>query len=213
MEPLELKPFDAILFDLGNVIFNLDIPGAISELSALLKPGIEEDQVFEVIKKFEVGKISTDLFINGILRLCPYTVQATDVILAWNSMLVDLPAPRIIQLQELKKYYQIYLLSNNNALHYKYLEKYLLDIHGLSNFNERCFHATFYSHQIGLRKPDQDAFDHVTRTANLIPQQTLFVDDMPTNIVAAKKIGFQTILFHPGSDFLKLAGSIIKLRK
>ncbi len=212
MLPLKFKPFDAILFDLGNVIFNLDIPRAIYNLSALFKPGIEEDQVFEVIEKFEVGEISTDQFINRILQLCPYNVQANDVIMAWNSMLVDLPPQTITQLQKLKNHCQVYLLSNNNALHYEFLENYLLDSRGVSNFTERCFHATFFSHQIGLRKPSPEAFNHVIAATNLIPHKTIFVDDMPTNIVAAKQIGFQTILFHPGSDFIKLTDSIMKSR-
>ena len=154
MISLDLTNIDTLLFDLGNVIYKLDISLAEANIQSLLKPGITREQVMEVVKKFEVGAISTSLFINGILRLCPYTVQARDVILAWNSMLVDLPYAYLSQLEQLRSKYKLYLLSNNNALHFEHMNDFLSREYNIQDFNTRYFHQTFYSHLIQLRKPD-----------------------------------------------------------
>ena len=203
------EAIEAILFDLGNVIFTLDIPRATQNITKLLKPNTPPGAVFEVIKKFETGQISTSLFINDILQLCPYSVQARDVIIAWNSMLEGMPYERIERLRALKQQYQVLLLSNNNELHYEYLENYLMENYGVNDFNQSCFHHAFYSHQIKIRKPDHEAFHFIVDATGIRPGRTLFVDDMPENILAAKRCGFQTILFHPQSDFLEFTSKLI----
>lgn len=210
MTSLDLIKIDSLLFDLGNVIYKLDIPLAEANIQVLLKPGITRDQVIEVIKKFEIGAISISIFINSILRLCPHTVQARDVIVAWNSMLIDLPIEHIQKLEKLKSSYQVYLLSNNNELHFEHMTSFLAKQYDITNFNELYFHNTFYSHLIQQRKPNANAFHFVVDKTGLNPSRTLFVDDSYDNIVAAQGLNFETLLFHPGSDFVSLAETLTK---
>lgn len=210
MIDINSNSIDTLLFDLGNVIYNLDIPLAEANIQALLKPGITWEQVVEVIKKFEVGTISASLFINGILRLCPYTIQARDVILAWNSMLINLPIEHIHKLEKLKSSYRVYLLSNNNELHFEHMISFLAKQYDITDFNTQYFHDTFYSHLIKHRKPDDEAFRYVIKKTGLDPLRTLFVDDSYENIASAQSLQFQTLLFHPGADFCSLADRLIQ---
>ena len=207
---ISVDRIDSLLFDLGNVIFTLDLPLVTQNITSLLKPNTPKEAVFAVIKKFETGLISTSLFINGILRLCPHTVQARDVISAWNSMLVGMPYERIERLRQLKKAYNVILLSNNNELHYEYLENYLTEKYQVIDFDQSCFHHTFYSHLIKMRKPDHDTFRFVVDSTGIQPQRTMFIDDMPENVLSAKYFGFQTILFDPQSDFMELTSVFLE---
>lgn len=53
-------------------------------------------------------------------------------------------------------------------------------------------------------KPDQGIFALLCQRYNLVPEQTLFIDDMPANCAAAKEYGFNTLQFEQGRQ--QLAG-------
>ena len=50
------------------------------------------------------------------------------------------------------------------------------------------------SGDVRLRKPDPNIYLAASNDLNVAPQQILFIDDRLTNIIAAQKLGFQTIL-------------------
>jgi len=51
----------------------------------------------------------------------------------------------------------------------------------------------YFSHELGLRKPNSDIFEFVCIENNLNPSTTLFIDDSIQHIEGAKKCGLQTI--------------------
>jgi putative hydrolase of the HAD superfamily len=51
-----------------------------------------------------------------------------------------------------------------------------------------------------MRKPDEEIYEHVIRENQLIPSQTLFLDDYGINLEGARKTGLQTFhVQHPQS--------------
>ncbi|MFT6442539.1 MAG: putative hydrolase of the HAD superfamily [Salibacteraceae bacterium] len=42
---------------------------------------------------------------------------------------------------------------------------------------------------MGLRKPDPEIFQVVLNENNLVPKETLFIDDSPQHIASAKTLG------------------------
>jgi putative hydrolase of the HAD superfamily len=48
------------------------------------------------------------------------------------------------------------------------------------------------------RKPDAEIFEQVLKENNLAAEETLFIDDSPQHIDAAKQLGIQTLLFEKG---------------
>ncbi len=202
-----------ILFDFGNVIIDIDIPGAIDRIAALRSPKVTEEtydrEIRALVRKYEVDAISTDLFINGILKYADVKVQARDVITAWNSMLVAIPEYRLTMLETLKHNFGLYMLSNTNYLHIEWVHDHLRTTHHIEDFESRFFDVVYYSHLIKARKPDSEAFEHVIRDAMITPEKTLFIDDNEANIEAASALGFQTLLSPPEKDVaedLKLLG-------
>ncbi len=198
-----------LLFDLGNVIIDIDIPGTHDRIQALLQPGSDLSSIEKGLLDYECGKISTDIFINSILRHAHRDVQALDVIEAWNSMLIGIPSYRLVMLETLRSKYNVYLLSNTNALHLEWVHHYVNKYFGVRDFEKQFFDETFYSHLIGDRKPNPSIFKYVQQEGLITPDVTLFMDDMADNLSAASMSGFRTYLVKPGeeiAEYLKLEG-------
>ena len=53
------------------------------------------------------------------------------------------------------------------------------------------FDEFFFSHEIGLVKPDREAYDHVVRALGVPPDRILFLDDNQINIEGARGVGLQ----------------------
>lgn len=181
-----------IIFDLGGVILNLDQDRT---LRAFNKLGADLDlmnDVSTVFKDFETGRISADDFRNAIITHLKGNVTAAQVDDAWNAMLLDLPVERLTMLENLRKKYRVFLLSNTNSIHIDAFNLYLKQHHpSLDWFG--LFDKVYYSYQIGLRKPDTNIYEFVLNENNLKPHECLFIDDMKANLNGANNIGLHTI--------------------
>ncbi|TVR78436.1 MAG: HAD family phosphatase [Chitinophagaceae bacterium] len=183
-----------IIFDYGEVIVNVDPDKTIKALEALadketLTQGVSLNQTF--FHEFERGQITAADFRSNLKALlnCKSTDEELDD--AWNAMLEDLPEENLQMLTDVKTKYRSFLLSNTNELHLASLEKYLLKTYNfpdLAGFLEK----EYYSHLIGMRKPDMEIFNFVLTENKLSAAETLFLDDNPANIEAAKKLGIHT---------------------
>ncbi len=58
-----------------------------------------------------------------------------------------------------------------------------------------AFHFTLTSAEVGVMKPDARIYQIALQRAKTAPSQSLFVDDSERNILAARKLGMQTIHF------------------
>ena len=198
-----------LLFDLGNVIVDLDTERAFAKLDQLFRPDADRSKVEKTMLEYECGRVSTDIFINTILSQSHRNAQAYDVIEAWNSMLVGIPEYRLEMLRMLLPEYNVYLLSNTNPLHLEWIHRYVNRIHGVKDFEKEHFHQAYYSHLVGDRKPMPSIFKHVIDDAFMTPGLTLYMDDLKENISVADKLGFKTFLVKPGveiAEYLKVQG-------
>src|SRR5690606_37573661 len=97
---------------------------------------------------------------------------------AWNALLIGIPPKNHDILLDMKSKYRTFLLSNNNEIHYEYVMNYLNSDFGLAD-NSGFFEKDYYSHLMGMRKPNRDIFEFVIEEQKLIPEETLFIDDSP----------------------------------
>jgi len=208
-----MNPVANILFDFGNVIMDIDSPGAFDRIAALRSADLPEEtyrsQIVDLAEKFEVDAISKDGFINGILNLATPEAEAKDVIDAWNSMLVGIPRYRLGMLDSLKQNFNLLMLSNTNQLHIAWVHDHLESMHRIDDFERRFFNDVYYSHEIKARKPEADAFRHVIKESFITPEKTLFIDDVQEYLEAAAELGFQTMLSPPEEEIaetLKILG-------
>jgi putative hydrolase of the HAD superfamily len=206
MKPTSIRN---LLFDLGNVIIDIDVEGAMGNLRALFKHDAERSVIDHAILQYETGKISTATFIQSFQSQSREETQNEDFIQAWNSMLVTLPKYRLDMLEMLRNNFNVYLLSNTNSLHLEWIHEYLMNTYSVKQFEKTYFDQAYYSHIIGDRKPNASIFQHVISDAILTPERTLFMDDLKDNIDTAAKHGFQTYLVDKEVDiaeYLKVEG-------
>ncbi|GHU61949.1 hydrolase [Bacteroidia bacterium] len=183
-----------ILFDLGNVIINID-----AELTkkAFINLGFTNFSDFytlfsqvDVFNKFDTGKCEPSDFRDAIRRISPVALTDAQIDKAWCAMLLNFPDENIALLKNLRKRYKLYLLSNTNKIHIDYYYQYLQKEKG-DPLIPSLFDQVFYSHEIGYRKPDAAAFEYVLKAANISAENTLFIDDLLPNVEAARKVGLE----------------------
>ncbi|MEP6794588.1 MAG: HAD family phosphatase [Saprospiraceae bacterium] len=198
-----------LLFDLGNVIIDLDLEKTTTELKKCFSSDADKNIIDRIFIEYECGRVSTDIFINTLLSQSNRSVQALDIIEAWNAMLLGIPVYRLEMLKILKDNFNVYLLSNTNELHLEWVHRYLSRAHHIDDFENRFFEHAYYSHLIGDRKPSPSIYKHIIDDACITPDLTLYMDDVKENIDVAEKLGFKTYLVNSDVDiaeYLKREG-------
>lgn len=198
--PVDLAKVKNIIFDLGGVIINLAIQQSIDALRLLSKHGqpidFSQQAQSELFDRYETGRMTSEEF-RAALREA-YALEGDDPTIdaAWNTMLLDIPPERIELLQDLGNKYRLFLLSNTNAIHMIQFNKTVQEVSGLPGL-DALFEKAYYSHQVGLRKPDAAVFEHILIQNNLVAAETLFVDDSIQHIKGAQAVGLQTLHLQP----------------
>jgi putative hydrolase of the HAD superfamily len=190
-----------ILFDLGGVF--LDINYQLTE-KAFIDLGITDfDQRFNqqfsntLFEDLETGRIDPKTFYNRFRAETRTSLAEEAIETAWNALLLDFPPNRLEWLETIGRKYPVYLYSNTNIIHYQCFMKMFEDTFEGKNFNQ-YFRRAYYSHELGLRKPYAASYTKIMELENLLPGETLFIDDTLKNINGAKEAGLQTLWLEPG---------------
>ena len=186
-----------IVFDLGDVIINIDVPRAAQSFATLSgRETTEVIRLFEegkVFRQFETGQLDAPGFRSHVRQLLDNSDwEDAEIDTAWNSLLLDLPADRVELLKQLGKKYRLFLLSNTSSIHIEALNKILHQASGVSNLDD-LFEKIFLSYEMGIMKPHPDIYQRVLEEAGIRAEETLFLDDNADNIRAASALGIQTI--------------------
>lgn len=204
---LDLTDIKNIIFDLGGVILNLDFEATFIAFRKLGsqsdKSETKESYANPVFLALETGQISVEEFRNKFHDYLKNPAVSDEMIDdAWYAMIRDIPANRVKALQNLSKKYNLYLFSNTNEIHISRLEKYFQKEYGFG-FSS-LFIQTFYSHIIHERKPDVSSFQKVISMAGIVPEETLFVDDLEKNLTGAQKAGLKTFWLQDGMEMAEI---------
>jgi HAD superfamily hydrolase (TIGR01509 family) len=188
-------PIKNLIFDLGGVIIDLHVHKTREAFQAL---GMGEtanwfvaNQQASLLNAYETGKLSSEDFIAGINKESGLNISDEQFYKAWTTMLGKVKSERIHMLKELRDKYRVYALSNINAMHAHACHTILQRDHDIFSFHE-IFDLVFYSHEIGARKPEPEAWQKVLERTGILPEETLFIDDHLPNVEAAAALGFQT---------------------
>ena len=201
-----IKGIKHIIFDLGGVLLNIDYN--LTE-KAFIEAGIKnfpelygQLQQSDLFDKWEMGLMERGEFISTLQKISDTPLTEAQILHAWNAMLLDFPVRRLQILQQLRLYYDLFLLSNTNEIHEESFNNILMRAHGFPNIGV-FFDKVYLSHRVGMRKPNADIFQRILDDNGLKPEQTLFIDDSPQHIVTAKQLGIQTIFLEKGMTIEK----------
>lgn len=217
--------FDAVIFDLGGVLLNLDIGLTLRAFQEWV-PGMRDEgflgqrEQLPFLNDFETGRIDTESLMQGFEahffgqgpgsstsgKRSPGAQGMNRELFcdSWNAMALDLPIARIELLDRLRASgKQVFLLSNINAIHEELVEKRYGELERTGSFAD-CFDGLYYSHRIGLRKPDREAFERVIGEQGLEPSRTIFIDDTLQHVEGARVVGLQAHHLIPPTTVLDL---------
>lgn len=201
-----------IIFDFGNVLFDLNFEQCFKAFNKVLDVdwGFKNipTEISKAIQKYDRGQISDEAFIWVFQQFNP-NANPREIIHCWNAVLDNLPHERLDMLKKLREDYNIALLSNINNLHLLWIQDYITCRLEVENFEETFFDAVFYSHIIGMRKPDRIIYEHVTKELGASKKDILFIDDLPMNIEAAQEFGWHGQVHNPKNKIDQMIESYI----
>ena len=194
-----MKPFKNIFFDLGGVLFNIDLPKALRALAELGvsipisgdsdKPlhglPVGEHPMFQLISACDCGQVRQEKFLEIMHGLCRPDVTDQQIIDAYCSM-ISVPASRLALMKRLREKYNVYLLSNIGDVHWDYVLRITRE---LGYPMDECFDHCFCSFELGVSKPAPAIFSRVIEESGVVAGESLYIDDFDDNITAGQAAG------------------------
>ena len=178
-----------IVFDIGNVILEWNpqkLVGNLFSCKTEKKDAIENIIAHEDWQMLDKGTLSLEDAISRANDRCDIGVDKIRKLFEETPkslMPIQETINVIMELSE--KGYSLYVLSNMH----KHCFEYLSVAHDIW----RKFSGIVISSHIKSIKPEPEIFEYLIGTYDLIPKNTVFLDDMKKNIEAAKKFGLNTI--------------------
>jgi HAD superfamily hydrolase (TIGR01509 family) len=188
--PLSPDAADALLFDLGRVVFDINFDRVLANWAG--HAGCEPSHltgrlvVNDSFRHHETGKIGDAAFFAGLREQLGIEITDAQFLEGWNAVFTgEMPGIAPL-LANAAKRIPLYAFSNTNPAHVAHFSQAYADV--LSHFRE-----IFLSSTIGLRKPDADAYDHVVKAIGVPASRILFFDDSAANIEGARARGLRAI--------------------
>jgi putative hydrolase of the HAD superfamily len=202
--PLSPGSADALLFDLGRVVLDIDFGKAITCWAghAGCAPGdiVRRFVRAETYRDHEVGKISDADYFESLRAALGIGISDAQFLEGWNAIFAgEMPGIAPLLARAAKRL-PLYVFSNNNA-HVEYFMEAYADL--LGHFRE-----IFLSSTIGLRKPDAAAYDHVVRAIGVPASRILFFDDLAENVEGARTRGLTAVQVTSSDDVARALAAL-----
>ena len=189
---LDLDHIDTLILDLGGVLINVDYDRSARAFEKLGVGRFEEQfskaKQTPLFDRFEKGEINPREFRDEVRRLLKPDLKDKQIDACWNAMLGSIPAERMVLVEDLRMRYRVYLLSNTNKIHVPAFLDSVQRENKIADFRQE-FDGTYFSCEMGMRKPDPDIFEQVLKATYASPERTLFIDDSIQHVEGARKVG------------------------
>ena len=193
-----------VVFDFGAVLFRWQPVDLLQQVLPTLAPDADAARalaarIFDVLEpgsewaRFDLGQVEAE-------ELAPRLAQRLDVAVQDMQRLIAAIPPHmqplpdsVALLQQLKaRGHRAFYLSNMPGSYAEHLTR-AHDV--VPQFADGIFSA-----RVGLAKPDDAIFELARERFGLAPAQTVFLDDHPKNVEAARRHGWQAVLFENASQ-------------
>lgn len=190
-------PPQALLFDLGGVLIDIDFGRALAAwapYSALpeaeLRAAFRADLAYQRHERGEIGAAEYFDHLKAMLRL---DASHQQIAAGWNAIFVgEITATRrLIEAQ--CGVLPCLAFTNTNATHMVAWQRLFPQV-------VASFDRIFASHQMGLRKPERAAFEHIAARTGFAVQRIVFFDDLLENVQAAAEAGLQAVQVRSPAD-------------
>ena len=197
----------ALLFDLGGVVFDIDFERALEFWAVHAGVPVETLRPFYGIdsgyERHERGEIDAAEYFDGLRDKLGIVLSDEQFAAGWNAIFLQ-EFPGVFDLlKDLANRIPIYAFSNSNVTHQRYWERKYAKTLGL-------FREVFVSCEIGLRKPESAAFRRVTSAMGIEPEAVLFFDDTHENVDGAREFGMAAIHVRSFDDVRESVAEFIR---
>ncbi|MBQ9074296.1 MAG: HAD family phosphatase, partial [Muribaculaceae bacterium] len=195
-----------LLFDLGGVIMDIKRERCVAAFERLGMVNADsflgEYSQKGPFLKLEEGAITPSEFREEVRKLIARNVTDKEIDIAFCEFLIGIPIHRLETLRQLRKSYNVYLLSNTNPIMWgsRIAEEFRQEGLEIKDY----FDGIVTSFEAKSIKPDRRIFEMVIEECGIRPDETIFLDDSQKNLDAATHLGFGTILVSPGAEFMDL---------
>jgi glucose-1-phosphatase len=205
MTPASPVSADALLFDLGNVVFEIDFGRALACWAGharcetdLLRQRFITDQPYRL---YETGKIGAAEYFASLRASLDIDLTDAQLLEGWNAIFLDEVPGIAAALAQAAARMPVYAFSNTNPAH----EACWADRYGgtLAHFRK-----IFVSSTIGLRKPDAEAFRRVVAEIGVPAGRIVFFDDSRENVEGARACGLQAVHVTSHADVAGTLGAM-----
>jgi FMN phosphatase YigB (HAD superfamily) len=181
-------PVQALLFDLGGVLIDIDFGRAFEHwqtFSALSLQGIRDSFSFDAAyEQHERGEITGPAYFAHLGRQLRLHGDHEAIRQGWNAIFTGEISETLALVRAARARLPCYAFSNSNAVHQAaWSSGYPAVV--------QAFDWIFVSSDIGLRKPERRAFEHVAEAVGVQVQSILFFDDLADNVAGARAAGLQ----------------------
>ncbi len=181
---------DALLFDLGRVVIDIDFDKALACWAG--HAGCEPAQLVgrfardEIYQRHETGSIDDAEFFASLRTSLGIDLTDAQFLEGWNAIFAgEMPGIGLLLMRAGTRV-PLYAFSNTNNAHVEHFSHVYADV--LGHFRE-----IFLSSAIGLRKPDAAAYDHVVQAIGVPAKRIVFFDDLAENIDGARARGLTAV--------------------
>ena len=171
------------LFDIGNVLLKLHFQRFHLAILGSENAPLPAD-LANLKDSYETGKLSDQEFVEQSLDILNHPLTSDEFVAAWKNIFSpNLPMWEVVHTLK-KQGHRLILFSNTNAIHARsFLKTY-------QDFN--LFDHHHFSQEVGTIKPLPEFYQSAIENYNLVPGETLYLDDLPENIATGKKFGFSS---------------------
>ncbi|MEI9993117.1 MAG: HAD-IA family hydrolase [Rhizomicrobium sp.] len=191
------EPVEALLFDLGNVIVDVDFARVTRRWAqhagrdaALLAGRYTPDEAY---RQHERGAISDAAYFQALRGSLGIDISDAQFLDGWNAIFGGVIPGVPDWIAAICARYPSYVFSNTNPAHETFWAAEYAD-------TLRPFRRVFVSSTIGLRKPDVAAFEHVAQEMGVAPGRILFFDDALANVEGARAAGVRAVHVRSNAD-------------
>lgn len=204
-----------LLFDLGGVIMDIKKADCVAAFEKLGLPDAADyfgDFVQqEPFASLENGRLTVREFHDILRPRFPQPVTNAQIDNAFQQFLKGIPVERLRQLRCLRKRFNLYLLSNTNPIMWKNRIAMEFGKEGLTVHD--YFDGITTSFSAKALKPSPEIFEYAATTMEIIPEETLFLDDSEANCRAARALGWHAAHVPADSEFMEVIDKYISENK
>ena len=202
----------AIIFDMGGVLVDLDIEGC----KDTFRRELDYQNIDKIIDPchqkgiwgdLEEGVLSAEEFRKTVLAESRPGATDKDVDEAMSKILVGIAPYKADLLRKMKEGYDLYMLSNNNAICLPYSSAMFTEAGvPLATTFIRCF----MSFEMKALKPSADFYKRVMAEIGRPSDELLFIDDSQVNVDASIAAGLPSVYYKPGTDLSALLAEVLE---